>query len=114
MRPKPPPSLRSGTSRLWRRTRSVVSGTWPSQGSPMLNRRNGFKLAVHAPLGAGPYVLVPREQVDQVRYLLITNGIGHTVDDWLSGRDRPRDEQVIHVGTMWDLDRVQDVLDSAE
>src|SRR3954452_3959911 len=47
----------------------------------MLNRRNGFKTAVHAPLGAGPYVLVPREQVDQVRYLLITNGIGHTVDD---------------------------------
>jgi len=80
----------------------------------MLNRRNGFKLAVHAPLGAGPYVLVPREQVDQVRLLLITNGIGHTVADWLSGRDRPCDEQVIHVGTMWDLDRVQDVLDSAE
>jgi hypothetical protein len=44
-----------------------------------------------------------------VHQLLTERGIGHTVDD--SGT-MANEEQMIHVGKMWDVERVQDVLDS--
>ena len=77
----------------------------------MLNRDTGFKIAVIFPPGGFPLVEVPQGQVDQVHQLLIENGIGHTVASRLI-RDGPGIPVTIHLGRLWDQQRIQGVLDS--
>jgi hypothetical protein len=78
----------------------------------MFNCHTGFKIAVQAPVGGAPYVFVPDEQVGEVRRLFVEQGIGHTVGSRLAEHNDERDEQVIHIGTLWDAERIQDALDS--
>jgi hypothetical protein len=79
----------------------------------MFNRETGFKIAVQVPPGGFPIVAVPPEQVDDVRRLLAQHGIGHTPESRLM-RDDPSEEVVIHIGRLWDRQRIQDVLDSVQ
>jgi hypothetical protein len=77
----------------------------------MFNQHTGFKIAVIVPLGGFPFFEVPPSQLDQVRQLLIENGIGHTVGSRLI-RDGPAVAVAIHISKLWGRERIQHVLDS--
>lgn len=78
----------------------------------MFNCHTGFKIAVQAPVGSAPFIVVPTEQVNAVDQLLFDKGIGHTLGNRLTEREDR--EQVIHVGKLWDLQQIQDALDSVQ
>jgi len=80
----------------------------------MFNCHTGFKIAAQAPLGGAPYVIVPDEQVAEVHRLFVETGIGHTVGNRPAEHNDEGVEQVIHIGRLWDLERIQDALDSVQ
>jgi hypothetical protein len=79
----------------------------------VINRRTGFKIAVVGKPGRSPFVVVPAEQLSNVRRVLNRKGIGHTVSSVIDGLDGPPNHLVmVHIGEPWDRERVQDALDS--
>lgn len=80
----------------------------------MLNQLTGFKIAVIAPPDCPPLVIVPAAQVEDVRELFMRRGIDHAVGAERLPPTEAHDHRVIHVGTLWDRETVQDVLDSVQ
>ena len=63
---------------------------------------------------AGPYIMVPVEQIDDVRKLLDANDVRYWVDeDAISLNGKP-EITIANLGSAADPKRVQDILDSAE
>jgi len=62
---------------------------------------------------SGPYLRVPKEQLDQVRKLLQANDIPHWVDHYAISVDGRPPVVVINLGKKTDPHRVQALLDDA-
>lgn len=79
----------------------------------MHNQDTGFKVVVHLLLGSGPYISIPPQQVERVHQLLTEHGIGHTLPEPTSGSE-DGGEVSIQVGRMYDVERIQDILESVQ
>ena len=78
--------------------------------SHMRNAHTGFKIVVIAPQDGPPFVLVPTAQLDDVREILVENGIVHTVGAFLTGA-RIAPQQLLHLDPPCDRGQVQILLD---
>ena len=62
---------------------------------------------------AGPYIMVPVEQADDVCALLKANSIPHRVDEGVVSLDGKPEVTVVNLGQGSDADAVQKLLDNA-
>jgi hypothetical protein len=78
----------------------------------MIDTNTGERIEVHTEGEAGPYIMVPPDQLDALGRLLNENGIGHSVDHAGIQLDGGVVEKVVNLGRDVEVDRVQEVLDS--
>ena len=62
--------------------------------------------------GAGPYILLPLDQVKEVQQILVAHGIHHTVEEDAISMDDEPFIATIDLGRGADADAVQAILDS--
>lgn len=62
---------------------------------------------------AGPYIMVPVEQIDHVRRLLDANNVPYWVDEVAISLDGKPEITVVNLGGGADADAVQAMLDNA-
>ena len=62
---------------------------------------------------AGPYIMVPVQQIDDVRTLLDANNIPYWVDEDAISFDGKPEVTVVNLGRGSDAPRVQNILDNA-
>ena len=77
------------------------------------NAHTGFNIVVIAPIDAPPFVVVPTTQIEDVREVLVENGIVHTVGVFpTSARVAP--QQLLYLDPPCDRGQVQNLLDSVQ
>lgn len=62
---------------------------------------------------AGPYIMVPVQQIDDVRHLLDANNVPYWVDEEAISLDGKPEVTVVNLGRNANPDAVQKILDNA-
>jgi hypothetical protein len=78
----------------------------------MIDSETHKQLKVNMEGDAGPYLMVPLEQLPDVRRVLQENGIGHSVEPDAIGLDGKPVIAVINFGRRANVARIQEVLDA--
>lgn len=79
----------------------------------MLDISTNKKMYVSTDGTAGPYIMVPVEQLAKVRALLDANDIPYWVDEAAISLNRKAEITVVNLGRACDPSHVQDLLDQA-
>ena len=79
----------------------------------MIDVSNRRPLYVSTDGDAGPYIIVPVQQVNDVRALLDANSIPYWVDEDAISLDGNPEMTVVNLGRDADAGTVQDILDNA-
>ena len=83
------------------------------QEDEMIKTRTNGSPCVSTDGNAGPYIMVPVDQLDEIRSLLDANNIGYWVDEQAISLDGNPEITVINLGREGDAARIQRLLDSA-
>ncbi len=78
----------------------------------MIDTKSQGRLCVSTDGNAGPYIMVPVEQLSEVRSLLDSNQVGYWVDAQAISLDGKPPITVINLGRAGDAASVQRLLDS--
>ncbi len=78
----------------------------------MIDTKTRRRLSVSTDGNAGPYIMVPVDQLSEVRSLLDSNNVGYWVDDEAISLDGKPETTVINLGRGVDAAKVQCLLDS--
>jgi hypothetical protein len=78
----------------------------------MVDTRTRERLRVSTDGNAGPYIMVPVDQLDETRSLLDASNVGYWVDEQAISLDGKPEITVINLGRGGDVARIQRLLDS--
>ena len=78
----------------------------------MVETRTRERPRVSTDGNAGPYIMVPVDQLDEIRSLLDANNVGYWVDEQAISLDGKPEIAVINLDRGGDVARIQRLLDS--